>query len=110
MAEAMDMVNVADVVAPFASASFTVNEVIPAAVGVPDNVPPADSVKPPGNDPESRDQVYGVVPPVPSNTELYGAPVIPLGTEAVLIFKAVVEAATLTLTVAASCPPNESVT
>ena len=36
----------------------------PAAVGVPLNVPPAVKVSPSGREPDSRDHVYGVVPPV----------------------------------------------
>ena len=39
----------------------------PAAVGVPLNMPPAVRVSPAGREPDSRDHVYGVVPPVAVN-------------------------------------------
>ena len=46
------------------SVTFTVKLEEPVAVGVPEIVPPEESVKPAGNDPEEMLQEYGVVPSV----------------------------------------------
>ena len=40
---------------------------VPAVDGVPLISPPADSVSPPGNVPDRRDQAYGALPPVAAN-------------------------------------------
>ena len=45
------------------SVTFTVNEGVPAVVGVPLICPELPSVKPGGKEPELSDQLYGVVPP-----------------------------------------------
>jgi hypothetical protein len=47
-----------------ASVTFTVNEAVPAVVGVPLICPALLSVNPAGNAPEETDQLYGVVPPL----------------------------------------------
>ena len=46
------------------SVTFTVNEDVPAVVGVPLICPELLSVKPVGKEPELSDQLYGVVPPL----------------------------------------------
>ena len=49
------------------SVTFTVNEEVPAVVGVPLICPELLSVKPAGKVPELIDQLYGVVPPLAAN-------------------------------------------
>lgn len=44
--------------------TFTVKLNEPEVVGVPEIVPAATRVRPPGREPELRLQVYGVTPPV----------------------------------------------
>ena len=52
------------------SVTFTVNEEVPAVVGVPLICPELLSVRPAGKLPELTDQLYGVVPPLAaSDTE-----------------------------------------
>ncbi|MGA8232933.1 MAG: hypothetical protein WB795_15775, partial [Candidatus Acidiferrales bacterium] len=46
------------------SVTCTVNDAVPAAVGVPDIAPALERVKPAFSDPEVIDHLYGVVPPV----------------------------------------------
>jgi hypothetical protein len=46
------------------SVTFTVNEAVPAVVGVPLTTPPLLSVNPVGNAPALIDQLYGLVPPL----------------------------------------------
>jgi len=46
------------------SVAFTVNDVVPACVGVPVMSPLVESASPAGSDPLARDHVYGAVPPV----------------------------------------------
>ena len=46
-----------------ASVTFTVKLKEPEAVGVPEIVPPDESVRPAGKAPALRLQLYGVVPP-----------------------------------------------
>ncbi len=43
---------------------------VPAALGVPDKVPPALSVNPVGAVPAVTANVYGVLPPLPANAWL----------------------------------------
>src|SRR5712675_2645686 len=51
-------------VSKWASVTFTVKVLVPVPVGVPEITPVVDaSVRPAGNVPDVRDQVYGVVPP-----------------------------------------------
>ena len=47
-----------------ASCTCTVNEDVPAVVGVPLICPELPSVKPAGREPELTDQLYGVLPPL----------------------------------------------
>jgi hypothetical protein len=49
------------------SVTFTVNDDVPAAVGVPLICPELLRVNPAGNVPEEIDQLYGVVPPLAAN-------------------------------------------
>ena len=53
------------------SLSRTVNDAVPAAVGVPDSRPPELNVSPAGNAPALVVQVKGVVPPVMVSCWLY---------------------------------------
>ena len=46
------------------SLTFTVNDEVPAAVGVPLICPELPRVSPAGREPELSDQLYGVVPPL----------------------------------------------
>jgi hypothetical protein len=46
------------------SVSLTVKLDEPAEPGVPEITPPADRLRPPGNDPLASDHEYGGVPPV----------------------------------------------
>ena len=46
------------------SVTLTVNEDVPAVVGVPPICPEALSAKPAGRVPELTDQLYGVLPPL----------------------------------------------
>jgi hypothetical protein len=57
----------------------TVNVFVPAAVGVPDNVPAEVSVRPLGNAPALFVNVYGLAPPLAVIVWLYTVPVVPLG-------------------------------
>ena len=61
---AMEIVSDLVAVAPELSFTCAVNVAEPAAVGVPPIVPPADRVRPAGNDPDASDHVYPPVPPV----------------------------------------------
>jgi hypothetical protein len=45
------------------SVTCTVNDAVPAAVGVPEIEPALESVKPAFSEPEVIDHLYGVVPP-----------------------------------------------
>jgi hypothetical protein len=45
------------------SATFTPNDDVPVEVGVPLILPEPLKDKPAGNDPEAKDQLYGVLPP-----------------------------------------------
>jgi hypothetical protein len=69
----------------------------PDAVGVPESVPPAESVKPAGSAPELMLQVYGVVPPDAASVVEYDVPTWPEGTEVVVIWTAVTAAAIVRL-------------
>jgi hypothetical protein len=94
------------------SVTLTVNEEVPAAVGVPLITPEVLSVNPAGKDPELIDQLYGVVPPVAANVDEYEVPAVPPGREEVVICTAVTEAVTvmLRLAVAVCAGELESVT
>jgi hypothetical protein len=57
----------------------------PAVVGVPEIVPAVDSASPPGNAPELRLHVYGVVPPLAPSVVEYATPTCPFANEVVVI-------------------------
>ena len=61
------------------SLTFTVNEKVPAVVGVPLICPPLLNVNPAGKAPELIAQLYGVVPPVAPKLAVYGAVKVPGG-------------------------------
>jgi hypothetical protein len=63
------------------SVTFTVNEAVPAVVGVPLTTPPLLSVNPVGNAPEMTDQLYGLVPPLAAGVAAYTACTVPEGKE-----------------------------
>jgi hypothetical protein len=65
------------------SVTFAVNVNEPDAVGVPEIVPPEESVNPPGRAPELMLQPYGVVPPLAASVVEYAVPTVPAGTELV---------------------------
>jgi hypothetical protein len=60
-----------------ASLTCTVNEAVPAAVGVPEIAPAEESVKPAGSVPDDRLHVYGVVPPLAWAVAEYAVPTVP---------------------------------
>ena len=67
------------------SVTFTVKFADPALPGVPDIVPPADRLRPAGNDPPATDHEYGGDPPdAPSGCE-YATPTVPAGSDDVVI-------------------------
>jgi hypothetical protein len=77
------------VVLPFAlSVTFTVKLLDPALPGVPDIVPPADSVKPEGSVPSDTVHVYGADPPEAASACEYAVLTAPAGRDAVVIVKA----------------------
>ena len=69
------------------SVTFTVKLDEPAAVGVPDIVPP-ERLNPAGSDPLTTDHVYGGVPPVAFNGCEYATPTVPAGNEEVVMLTA----------------------
>jgi hypothetical protein len=71
--------------APLAPVTRTVKLEVPAAVGVPLRTPAADRLRPAGSAPAETDQLYGVVPPVAASDWLYDAPIVPAGSEVVVI-------------------------
>jgi hypothetical protein len=48
---------------------------VPAVVGVPEITPPEDRDNPAGGEPDARDQLYGVTPPVAASVWLYATPI-----------------------------------
>ncbi len=94
------------------SVTFTVKLNEPDAVGVPEIVPPVESVTPPGNAPELTFQVYGVVPPLAASVVEYAVPTWPEGTELVEIVTGVTAAVTVIVRdfVAVCCGEEESLT
>ena len=80
-----DKAAVADPVA--LSVTLTVKLDDPAAVGVPDIVPP-ERLNPAGSDPLATDHVYGGDPPVAFSGCEYATPTVPAGNEEVVIVKA----------------------
>jgi hypothetical protein len=70
------------------SVTFTIMLEDPAAVGVPDIVPPVDKLSPAGSVPLASDQEYGGDPPdAPSACE-YVTPTVAAGSEDVVITRA----------------------
>ena len=94
------------------SVTFTVKLNEPDAVGVPEMVPPEDSVRPVGKAPELRLQLYGAVPPLATSVVEYAVPTCPDGTELLVTRTEAVVAATIMLSCAlAVCAgEDESVT
>ena len=68
------------------SVALTVKLEDPAAVGVPDIVPP-ERLNPAGSDPLATDHVYGGVPPVAFSGCEYATPTVPAGNEEVVMLK-----------------------
>src|SRR6476646_6264706 len=66
-----------------ASFACTVNEAVPAAVGVPEIAPAEERVKPAGSAPDARLHVYGVVPPLACTDDEYAVPTVPPESEVV---------------------------
>jgi hypothetical protein len=68
--------------APEESVTFTVNSVVPAALGVPEIVPVPLKERPAGKaEPEPNAQERVPAPPVTCNVTLYAAPTVPLARE-----------------------------
>ena len=61
------------------SVALIVKLKLPAAVGVPERVPPL-SVTPAGSEPLTREKLYGAVPPLAVNVCEYAAATVPPGT------------------------------
>ena len=69
-----------------ASFTCTVNDEVPAVVGVPDIAPvPAARLNPAGSDPALTLQLYGAVPPFACSVAEYGVPVVPPDNDTVTI-------------------------
>jgi hypothetical protein len=83
VAELIVMVSDAGADCDALSVTRTVNVLDPAAVGVPEIVPPV-SVSPAGNVPLASDQVYGGVPPDAVSVCEYAVPTTPLGSDVVV--------------------------
>ena len=79
------------------SVTLAVNENEPEAVEVPEIVPAAAKVKPPGKAPEATLQLYGVVPPLAASVVEYEVPACAAGTEVVVICTGVTAAATVSV-------------
>ena len=81
-----------------ASVTCTVNEAVPAAVGVP-LICPVEllSVSPAGREPALIDQLYGVVPPLACNVVEYAVPTVPPGSDEVVTVGGCAAAATAML-------------
>ena len=79
------------------SVTFIVKLKVPAVVGVPEIVPVADRVRPPGKAPELMLQLYGVVPPVAASVVEYAVPTCPEETELVVTCTGVTAAATVSV-------------
>ena len=68
-----------------ASFTCTVNETVPAVVGVPEITPvDAARLKPAGSDPALTLQLYGAVPPLACSVVEYAVPVVPPGSDTVV--------------------------
>jgi hypothetical protein len=82
------------------SATRTVNETVPAAVGVPVIWPAALRFNPAGNDPADKDQLYGVVPPLAARVAEYPLFTCPPGSDEVVMLTGGTTAATAMLRLA----------
>ena len=81
-----------------ASFSCTVNDAVPAVVGVPVICPvELFSERPAGKKPKVTDHVYGVVPPLASRVVEYAVPVVPPGSDVVVTVGGCAAAATAIL-------------
>jgi hypothetical protein len=68
-----------------ASVTFTVNDTVPAVVGVPEMTPvEATRLSPAGRVPALTLQVYGVVPPLACSPVEYAVPAVPPGRDVVV--------------------------
>jgi hypothetical protein len=67
------------------SVTFTVKLLDPAALGVPDIVPPADRLSPAGSDPTDTVHEYGADPPETASACEYAVPTSPGGSDDVVI-------------------------
>ena len=68
------------------SVTLAVKVNVPGAVGVPEIVPvAAANVRPAGNAPALKLQLYGVVPPLACNVVVYAVPTVPPGSEAAVV-------------------------
>lgn len=74
------------------SVTLTVNEYVPAVVGVPLIWPELLNVNPAGKLPELIDQLYGVVPPLAASVAEYEVLATPPGSEDVVICTGVIPA------------------
>jgi hypothetical protein len=72
-------------VAEWASVTVAVKAEVPAAVGAPAITPPEESVRPAGKAPDVTAQVYGGVPQQADRACEYGVPVMPGGSEDVVM-------------------------
>ena len=70
------------------SVTLTVKLFGPAAVGVPDIVPPEARVKPEGSDPFDTDHEYGGDPPAAPSACEYATPITPAGSDEMVILNA----------------------
>ena len=70
----MTRVNARCAVCAALSVTFMVTPKLPATVGVPEIVPPEESVTPVGSAPAITEYVYGVVPPVEASVVEYAVP------------------------------------
>ena len=82
------------------SLTFTVNDEVPAVVGVPLICPELPRVRPAGREPELSDQLYGVAPPLAASKAEYETFARAPGREEVVICNGVTLAATAILRLA----------
>jgi hypothetical protein len=69
------------------SVTRTVTLLDPAVPGVPDIVPPAARLSPDGSDPLAIDHEYGGDPPAAASTCEYAVPIVPAGSDDVVMLK-----------------------
>jgi hypothetical protein len=67
------------------SVTSTVKAEEPAVVGVPEMVPARLKVRPAGKAPDEMVQAYGVSPPVAAKVDEYAVPLVPFGSDEVVI-------------------------